>query len=256
MEAAEPMDCAMAADGADAADDAAAADGAHHPKTAPAADMDAGAGTVRASAAIQIDGEASSVDALLLLLETLSVDARLYATLNGIDHVVSDAQSLFSLLPLLVAGGGAVEFRTAPKRTSRKRPVDEAPLDEALNEAAPLGSIAPYKRPKAGTVVGLSMSSDGLIIARPDVFEKILKGEHVVALVYDDNSNVHAGVQCAQCGAEPIVGLRSSCQKCDDYDLCPKCFPQRNAFHGGHAFRAFPHPVSTRNLTLGGGEAR
>jgi len=42
----------------------------------------------------------------------------------------------------------------------------------------------------------------------------------------------HWGVTCDGCGAFPIQGPRFKCQSCADYDLCERCYAQKDVLHG------------------------
>ena len=44
---------------------------------------------------------------------------------------------------------------------------------------------------------------------------------------------MHPGVSCQKCKAEPIIGIRFKCLSCESYDLCAICMP--NSVHG-HKF--------------------
>lgn len=48
---------------------------------------------------------------------------------------------------------------------------------------------------------------------------------------------VHAHVTCDGCGAKPIIGVRHKCKQCPDYDLCPKCYENKQKIHDpAHSF--------------------
>eukprot|EP01119_Soliformovum_irregulare_P016462 TRINITY_DN4761_c0_g1_i2.p1 TRINITY_DN4761_c0_g1~~TRINITY_DN4761_c0_g1_i2.p1 ORF type:complete len:410 (+),score=120.39 TRINITY_DN4761_c0_g1_i2:221-1450(+) len=48
------------------------------------------------------------------------------------------------------------------------------------------------------------------------------KGEVIV----DTSIVTHPGYKCDGCGVEPIVGIRYSCEQCDQVDLCSTCAPK------------------------------
>ncbi len=59
-------------------------------------------------------------------------------------------------------------------------------------------------------------------------------------------TNVHTGVKCDGCGAQPIVGVRFKCTVCPDYDLCATCEfknQQQQQHDAGHI-----HPL-THSMT-------
>lgn len=43
--------------------------------------------------------------------------------------------------------------------------------------------------------------------------------------------NVHVGVKCNGCGANPIRGVRYWCENCEDYNLCEKCADEEYKHH-------------------------
>jgi len=61
---------------------------------------------------------------------------------------------------------------------------------------------------------------------------------------------VHSGIRCNGCGADPLVGVRYKCLEitCPDYDLCSNCF--RNKVHGDtHRMLAIASPQDAGGLS-------
>ena len=44
----------------------------------------------------------------------------------------------------------------------------------------------------------------------------------------------HERVSCDACHGRPIRGIRYKCKSCDDYDLCERCFENRETIHSEH----------------------
>lgn len=47
-------------------------------------------------------------------------------------------------------------------------------------------------------------------------------------------SNTHIGIQCDECGCNPITGNRYMCAHCEDYDLCASCWEEELSSGGVH----------------------
>ena len=52
----------------------------------------------------------------------------------------------------------------------------------------------------------------------------------------DAASYLHIGVQCDECQASPVQGVRYKCQRCEDYDLCFSCYHNEDIHDLDHSF--------------------
>jgi len=59
------------------------------------------------------------------------------------------------------------------------------------------------------------------------------------------HKDVHHGIQCDECKAFPIVGVRYKCTGCDNFDLCEVC-EQKKAHDPTHAFLKIVTPSTPR----------
>jgi len=66
----------------------------------------------------------------------------------------------------------------------------------------------------------------------------------LVSCVSGDQPPVHARIVCDACGASPIVGPRFKCTTCADYDLCGRCYLQKEELHPGHTFECHTKPIA------------
>jgi hypothetical protein len=93
------------------------------------------------------------------------------------------------------------------------------------------------------------VSSSGIVVASPGVFEAAAAGESVAVKVFDESSDVHVGTTCGRCKASPIRGVRYTrpAPGGADLDLCEPCLLE---YRTGPArgerrlpFKRVPHPV-------------
>ena len=182
-----------------------------------------------------LDGVAAQddADALLSKLAALSVSAALFVTVDGEETRIDSEEALFAALRA-AASARAIAFRTEKRPTKRRRDDDDS-------DAA---DTAKRRRPHF-----LNVSSSGIVVASPGVFEAAAAGESVAVKVFNEDSDVHVGTTCGTCKMSPIVGVRYTrpAPGGDDLDLCEPCLL---AYRTGPArgerrlpFKRVPHPV-------------
>ena len=179
-----------------------------------------------------LDGVAADDDAdsLLARLSALSVSAALYVTVDGEETRIDSEEALFAALRA-AASSRAIAFRTESRPAKRRR-------DDSDDDAT--------KRRRSHF---LNVSSSGIVVASPGVFEAAAAGESVAVKVFDESSDVHVGTTCGTCKMSPIVGVRYTrpAPGGGDLDLCEPCLL---AYRTGPArgerrlpFKRVPHPV-------------
>jgi len=178
-----------------------------------------------------LDGVAAQddADALLSKLAALSVSTALYVTVDGDETCIDSEEALFAALRA-AASARAIAFRTEKRAPKRRR-------DDSDEDAT--------KRRRHF----LNVSSSGIVVASPGVFEAAAAGESVAVKVFDESSDVHVGTTCGTCKMSPIVGVRYTrpAPGGGDLDLCEPCLL---AYRTGPArgerrlpFKRVPHPV-------------
>ena len=181
-----------------------------------------------------LDGVATTDDADVLLskLAALSVSTALYVTVDGEETRIDSEEALFAALRA-AASARAIAFRTEARPAKRRRD------DDASDEDA-----TKRRRPHF-----LNVSSSGIVVASPGVFEAAAAGESVAVKVFNESSDVHVGTTCGHCKASPIRGVRYTrpAPGGADLDLCEPCLL---AYRTGPArgerrlpFKRVPHPV-------------
>ena len=179
-----------------------------------------------------LDGVAAKddADALLAKLAALSVSAALYVTVDGEETRIDSEEALFAALRA-AASSRAIAFRTESRPAKRRR-------DDSDDDAT--------KRRRSHF---LNVSSSGIVVASPGVFEAAASGESVAVKVFNEDSDVHVGTTCGHCKASPIRGVRYTrpAPGGADLDLCEPCLL---AYRTGPArgerrlpFKRVPHPV-------------
>jgi len=178
-----------------------------------------------------LDGVAAQdADALLSKLAALSVSTALYVTVDGEETRIDSEEALFAALRA-AASARAIAFRTERRPAKRRR-------DDGSDEDA-------TKRRRHF----LNVSSSGIVVASPGVFEAAAAGESVAVKVFNEDSDVHVGTTCGRCKASPIRGVRYTrpAPGGADLDLCEPCLL---AYRTGPArgerrlpFKRVPHPV-------------
>ena len=182
-----------------------------------------------------LDGVATTEDAdgLLAKLAALSVSTALFVTVDGEEIRLDSEEALFAALRA-AASARAIAFRTEARPTKRRRDDDDS--DDAADAA---------KRRRHF----LNVSSSGIVVASPGVFEAAAAGESVAVKVFNEDSDVHVGTTCGTCKMSPIVGVRYTrpAPGGGDLDLCEPCLL---AYRTGPArgerrlpFKRVPHPV-------------
>ena len=180
-----------------------------------------------------LDGVAAQddADALLSKLAALSVSAALFVTVDGEETKIDSEEALFAALRA-AASARAIAFRTERRPAKRRR-------DDASD-----ADTTKRRRPHF-----LNVSSSGIVVASPGVFEAAAAGESVAVKVFDESSDVHVGTTCGTCKMSPIVGVRYTrpAPGGGDLDLCEPCLL---AYRTGPArgerrlpFKRVPHPV-------------
>ena len=180
-----------------------------------------------------LDGVAArdDADALLSKLAALSVSAALFVTVDGEETKIDSEEALFAALRA-AASARAIAFRTERRPAKRRR-------DDASD-----ADTTKRRRPHF-----LNVSSSGIVVASPGVFEAAAAGESVAVKVFDESSDVHVGTTCGTCKMSPIVGVRYTrpAPGGGDLDLCEPCLL---AYRTGPArgerrlpFKRVPHPV-------------
>ena len=182
-----------------------------------------------------LDGVAADDDAdgLLARLAALSVSTALYVTVDGDERRIDSEEALFAALRA-AASARAIAFRTEARPAKRRRDDDDG--DDAADAT---------KRRRHF----LNVSSSGIVVASPGVFEAAAAGESVAVKVFDESSDVHVGTTCGTCKMSPIRGVRYTrpAPGGADLDLCEPCLL---AYRTGPArgerrlpFKRVPHPV-------------
>ena len=180
-----------------------------------------------------LDGVAADDDAdgLLAKLAALSVSAALYVTVDGEETCIDSEEALFAALRAAAQSSQPPAFRTEKRAPKRRR-------DDSDDDAT--------KRRRSHF---LNVSSSGIVVASPGVFEAAAAGESVAVKVFDESSDVHVGTTCGTCKMSPIVGVRYTrpAPGGGDLDLCEPCLL---AYRTGPArgerrlpFKRVPHPV-------------
>ena len=178
-----------------------------------------------------LDGVAADDDAdgLLARLAALSVSAALYVTVDGEETRIDSEEALFAALRA-AASASAIAFRTERRPTKRRRDDDDSDATKRRRHF-------------------LNVSSSGIVVASPGVFEAAAAGESVAVKVFDESSDVHLGTTCGTCKMSPIRGVRYTrpAPGGGDLDLCEPCLL---AYRTGPArgerrlpFKRVPHPV-------------
>ena len=176
------------------------------------------------------DGDA---DGVLTKLAALSVSAALFVTVDGEEKRIASEEALFAALRA-AASARAIAFRTEARPAKRWRDDDDS--DDAADAT---------KRRRHF----LNVSSSGIVVASPGVFEAAAAGEGVAVKVFNEDSDVHVGTTCGHCKASPIRGVRYTrpAPGGADLDLCEPCLL---AYRTGPArgerrlpFKRVPHPV-------------
>ena len=141
--------------------------------------------------AMRVDGKAEDIADLLARI-SIGCGAddegpRLYSDFDGAERSITDEVGLFAAIAALVASGRPLEFWTVPRgdtsvparRRRRRSPSPE--------EAQPLRvTTRPANKAmrRDDSVVGLSVSTDGLIVARGDLLKQLASGRRVIARVH------------------------------------------------------------------------
>ena len=183
-----------------------------------------------------LDGVAADDDAdgLLARLAALSVSAALFVTVDGEETRIDSEEALFATLRAAAQSSQPPAFRTEVRPAKRRRDDDDS-------DAA---DTAKRRRPHF-----LNVSSSGIVVASPGVFEAAAAGESVAVKVFNEDSDVHVGTTCGTCKMSPIVGVRYTrpAPGGGDLDLCEPCLL---AYRTGPArgerrlpFKRVPHPV-------------
>ena len=181
-----------------------------------------------------LDGVAADDDAdgLLARLAALSVSAALFVTVDGEETRIDSEEALFAALRA-AASARAIAFRTEARPAKRRRD-DSDDAAEATKR----------RRPHF-----LNVSSSGIVVASPGVFEAAAAGESVAVKVFNEDSDVHVGTTCGHCKASPIRGVRYTRPAPSGGDL-DRCEPCLLAYRTGPArgerrlpFKRVPHPV-------------
>ena len=183
-----------------------------------------------------LDGVAADDDAdgLLARLAALSVSAALFVTVDGEEMRIDSEEALFAALRAAAQSSQPPAFRTEARPAKRRRDDDDVDAADASKR----------RRPHF-----LNVSSSGIVVASPGVFEAAAAGESVAVKVFNEDSDVHVGTTCGNCKASPIRGVRYTrpAPGGGDLDLCEPCLL---AYRTGPArgerrlpFKRVPHPV-------------
>ena len=157
------------------------------------------------------------------------MSAALYVTVDGEETRIDSEEALFAALRA-AASSRAIAFRTESRPAKRRR-------DDSDDDAT--------KRRRHF----LNVSSSGIVVASPGVFEAAAAGESVAVKVFNEDSDVPVGTTCGRCKASPIRGVRYTrpAPGGGDLDLCEPCLL---AYRTGPArgerrlpFKRVPHPV-------------
>ena len=181
-----------------------------------------------------LDGVAADDDAdgLLARLAALSVSAALFLTVDGVETRIDSEEALFAALRAAAQSSQPPAFRTEARRPAKRRRDDDSDEDAT-------------KRRRHF----LNVSSSGIVVASPGVFEAAAAGESVAVKVFDESSDVHVGTTCGTCKMSPIRGVRYTrpAPGGGDLDLCEPCLLE---YRTGPArgerrlpFKRVPHPV-------------
>ena len=181
-----------------------------------------------------LDGVAADDDAdgLLARLAALSVSAALFLTVDGVETRIDSEEALFAALRAAAQSSQPPAFRTEARRPAKRRRDDDSDEDAT-------------KRRRHF----LNVSSSGIVVASPGVFEAAAAGESVAVKVFDESSDVHVGTTCGTCKMSPIVGVRYTRPAPGGaaLDLCEPCLLE---YRTGPArgerrlpFKRVPHPV-------------
>lgn len=191
-----------------------------------------------------LDGVATDDDAdgLLAKLAALSMSAALFVTVDGEETRINSEEALFAALRAAAQSSRPPAFRTEAQPTKRRRDDDEG--NDAADSTKDAADATKRRRHF------LNVSSSGLIVSSPGVFEAAAAGESVAVKVFDEASDVHTGTTCGNCKESPIVGVRYTrpAGSGSDFDLCEPCLVEhrRNGPARGELrlhFKRVPHPV-------------
>ena len=182
-----------------------------------------------------LDGVAADDDAdgLLARLAALSVSAALFVTVDGEETRIDSEEALFAALRAAAQSSQPPAFRTEARQPAKRRRDDDASDEDATKRRRHF----------------LNVSSSGIVVASPGVFEAAAAGESVAVKVFDESSDVHVGTTCGTCKMSPIVGVRYTrpAPGGADLDLCEPCLLE---YRTGPArgerrlpFKRVPHPV-------------
>ena len=159
-----------------------------------------------------LDGVAADDDAdgLLARLAALSVSAALFVTVDGVETRIDSEEALFAALRAAAQSSQPPAFRTEKRAPKRRR-------DDSDEDAADA-----TKRRRSHF---LNVSSSGIVVASPGVFEAAAAGESIAVKVFNEDSDVHVGTTCGRCKASPIRGVRYTrpAPGGADLDLCEPC---------------------------------
>ena len=179
-----------------------------------------------------LDGVATTEDAdgLLAKLAALSVSTALFVTVDGEETRLDSEEALFAALRAAAQSSQPPAFRTEKRAPKRRRDEDAADATKRRRHF-------------------LNVSSSGIVVASPGVFEAAAAGESVAVKVFNEDSDVHVGTTCGTCKMSPIVGVRYTrpAPGGADLDLCEPCLLE---YRTGPArgerrlpFKRVPHPV-------------
>ena len=200
-------------------------------------EIDGLAARLGASCTVVVDGAECAMDDVLRRFGSLGVEGRelFVAGADGEERIGSEGE-LFRALARL-AGEERVSFRTGRSRSyrspaaSRKRSrCEPSPEDGAAGKSF------------------LNVSSSGLVIASPRVFDDLAAGRKVRAKIFDEDGVVHDGRRCTACDVSPIVGARYEAAD-GAGDVCEPCLLslRRAELANGRGptrrFRRVSHPV-------------
>ena len=152
-------------------------------------------------------------------------------TVDGEETKIDSEEALFAALRA-AASARAIAFRTERRPAKRRR-------DDASD-----ADTTKRRRPHF-----LNVSSSGIVVASPGVFEAAAAGESVAVKVFNEDSDVHVGTTCGTCKMSPIRGVRYTrpAPGGGDLDLCEPCLLE---YRTGPArgerrlpFKRVPHPV-------------
>ena len=200
-------------------------------------EIDGLAARLGASCTVVVDGAECAMDDVLRRFGSLGVEGRelFVAGADGEERIGTEGE-LFRALARL-AGEERVSFRTgrsgsyrSPAASRKRSRCEPSPEDGAAGKSF------------------LNVSSSGLVIASPRVFDDLAAGRKVRAKIFDEDGVVHDGRQCTACDASPIVGARYEAAD-GAGDVCEPCLLslRRAELANGRGptrrFRRVPHPV-------------